>query len=91
MTVRELLDVISPRMEIFIKPNGRRLYFEGVADDTPEDLFGAVVTELVPQVYRDDECDAIKKFYGALGVWVNAIPEWDERADREKAAAKQKE
>lgn len=90
MTVKELLDVISAQKEIFIKPCGRRMYFDGIAEDVPEDLYNAVVTEIVPQVYRDDDYNAIRRYYGAMGVWVIPIPAWNEKADRKAAADKAK-
>ena len=88
MTVRELLDVISASKEVFIKPPGRRLYFDGIAEDVPESLLDAVVTEIVPQVYRDSDYDAVRKYYGGFGVWVNPIPMWDEWVDTEARIAK---
>lgn len=89
MTVKELLDVMSDQKEIFIKPNGRRMYFDGIAEDVPEELYDAVVTEIAPQVHRDDGYNAIRKYYGGMGVWVNPIPVWDAIADSKAATQKE--
>lgn len=91
MTVRELLDVLAAPMEIFIKPAGRRMYFDGPAEEVPEGLLDAFVQEVSPRVVHDDDPFAIKRYYGFLGIWVEPIAEWDERADREKKTAKRKE
>lgn len=90
MTVKDLLDVMVPEKEIFIKPAGRRTYFDGTAGDVPDDLYDAVVLEIAPQVYRDESYNPIKNYYGAWGVWVESIPALDEKIDQFEAAAKVK-
>lgn len=80
MTVRELLEVISFDKEIFIKPNGNRMYFDGSTSDVPESLMEAKIIEIVPQIYKADP-DKNHKFYWGLGIWVESIKEFDVMCD----------
>lgn len=76
MTVRELLEVISNNKDIFIKPCGKRIYFDGSTSDVPETLMDAKIIEIAPQIYKNDP-DMNRKFYWGLGVWVESIKEFD--------------
>lgn len=76
MTVKELLDVIPFDNEMFIKPSGKRKYYEGTVKDVPKALYEATVVEIVPQIYKNDP-DENRRFYYGWGVWVNNIPEFD--------------
>ena len=69
MTVRDLLELVSEKKMVKIKPNGRRVYFVGSATEVPEGLMGCEVTELAPGM--DDEDNLI------LGIWVTADKDWD--------------
>lgn len=69
MTVRDLLELVSEKRAVKIKPNGRRVYYVGSATEVPEGLMGCEVTELAPGM--DDEDNLI------LGVWVTADKDWD--------------
>lgn len=73
MTVRDLLELVSEKKTVKIKPNGRRVYYVGSATDVPEGLMGCEVTELAP--IADDEDNLI------LGVWVTADKDWDLMVD----------
>lgn len=76
MTVKDLLDVISFDKEIFIKPSGRRTYYEGTTKGVPKSLYEAKIIEINPQIYKSD-FDANNRFYAAWGVWVENIFEFD--------------
>ena len=76
MTVKELLDVVAFDREIFIKPSGRRTYYEGTVKCVPKALYGATVVELVPQIYKNDPNED-RRFYYGWGVWVENISEFD--------------
>lgn len=69
MTVRDLLDLMPGRKDVCIKPGGRREYFFGRAEDAPESLMNVTVTEIQA------------KEGGELGIWVDAIEEWDAMVD----------
>lgn len=68
MTVRDLLELVSEKRTVKIKPNGRRVYYMGSATEVPEGLMGCEVTELAP--ITDDEDNLV------LGVWVTADMDW---------------
>ena len=73
MTVRDLLELVSEKKMVKIKPNGRRVYFVGSAMEVPEGLMECEVTELAPGM--DDEENII------LGMWVTADKVWDMMID----------
>lgn len=73
MTVRELLDLVTPKKGIFIKPNGRRAYYEGRAGEAPESLMESTVSEVSPALNEDD--------IPVIGIWIDPIPEWDLMVD----------
>lgn len=81
ITIRDLLKTISFNKQIFIKPSGNRIYFDGWTDDVPESLMDAIIIEIVPQIYKEDDFLAARKYYWGLGVWVNNIGEWDIMVD----------
>ena len=72
MVVRDLLDLMVGDRKIFIKPSGRRTYYEGYANDAPESLMDAIVIELCPKIINDDPM---------LGIWIDNIEEWDWMVD----------
>ena len=72
MTVRELLDLMVEEKKIFIKPSGRRSYYEGYASDAPESLMDVMVREINPKIESDEP---------VLGIWIDNIEEWDWMAD----------
>ena len=69
MTVRDLLELVSEKRTVKIKPNGRRVYYLGNTMEVPEGLMGCEVTELAPGL--DDEDNLV------LGIWVTADKDWD--------------
>lgn len=69
MTVRDLLELVTESKTIKIKPNGRRVYYLGSAEEVPEGLMECEVTEVAPYV-DDEDCPV-------LSVWVTADKAWD--------------
>lgn len=91
MTVADLIEVIEfDDREIFIKPQGRRMYFDGTVAQVPECLKYCTVQSVTPQIYANyTATDAFKfipdsnhLFRSGWGVWINNIPELDELVDR---------
>ena len=72
MIVRDLLDLMVGEKRIFIKPSGRRVYYEGYASDAPESLMDAIVREINPKTVSDEI---------GLGIWIDNIEEWDWMVD----------
>ena len=74
MTIRELLEVFAPEREIYIKPNGRRVYFDGITEDVPECLMELSVQEILPRIFPTESDRSNYRFYWALAVYVDAVP-----------------
>lgn len=83
MIIRELCEVISQGKQVFIKPPGRRLYFQGTALEIPDGLLECIVREINPQCFYEDDVHSIKRYRVELGIWVDSIPEWDKKADED--------
>ncbi len=69
LTVRDVLEMVTQKKDVKIKPNGRREYYFGTAENVPEGLMGLNVTELAPCMDKDDNL--------YLGIWVNADKDWN--------------
>ena len=76
MTVRELLELIPHNPEIYIRPSGRKMYYDGHVEDIPETLKDAVVEELCTSIFRNDEGQN-KRFYTGFGFIVARVPEYE--------------
>ena len=73
MTVQELLEFVPSTKRIFIKPSGRRTYYEGTVEDAPESLMDAVVEEISSKPCGDDASE--------LGIWVERNEIWNLMVD----------
>ena len=90
MTVADLLEVIEfGERDIFIKPTGRRTYFDGTVATVPECLKQCTIRSLAPQIYPNYTStpafgfipDSNRLFRSGFGVWIDHIPELDELVD----------
>lgn len=84
LKIEDIYDFLVPCMEIFIKPAGRRAYFSGLVEDIPKELHKAIITEIGPRCKYNDDERSNKRWQAFMGVWVEAIPEWDIKADSEE-------
>ena len=76
MTIRDFLAVTASDKDVFIKPAGRKCYYEGTMNDIPETLKDAEIEEISPRIYANDP-EANARFCVGWGIWVARIPEYE--------------
>ena len=72
MTVKDLLEVIGFEKEIYIKPSGRRTYYDGTTKKVPKCLMNMTVREIVTEVNYESDERATKRYYGGFGIYVDS-------------------
>ncbi len=90
-TIRQIYDLVSPTHNVFIKPNGRKVYFEGVFEDIPEFLLDVPVTEMSSKVYANDSYEIkVCNFYSCFGFWVEGSFELEQQVEKLQAKNSEK-
>lgn len=77
MKIRDLLEVIVDEKDIFIKPAGKVLYYEGTAANVPCVLLDATIREISPRGHYNEDRTEPRRITTSIGIWVDNIPELD--------------
>lgn len=71
----DLLEILAPTTELFIKPAGKKIYFEGTAKEVPHALYNAVVNEVCPRCYYNEDKHSAHRYIAEVGIFVNSLPD----------------
>lgn len=77
MKVRDLMEVVVNEKDIFIKPSGRPVYYEGTIGNTPCVLLDATIREISPRGYYNEDIAETQRITTSIGIWVDNIEELD--------------
>ena len=82
MEIKEIHDLINGDKHVFIKPVGRRYYYNGTIGKIPHCMKSLKVLEISPQVYSRD--NQLKPFITGLLLLVEGVEELDILEDNYK-------
>ncbi len=79
VTIRQIVPVMAGSLVVFIKPDGRELYFTGKAEDIPERFMECTIREISTQAFYEDDDKSVNRYRAEIGFWIDTIPDWEER------------